>query len=159
MALLNTNVTRLMTLSASVLLAFATTAVGAADGEKTTSVHATPAAAQPAKPATQADKDLEHNMVQGEGFDHPREILKDGKAKKPAVKAAPRNATQRDLDQEHDRLQGDSRPHPREVVGDGKAAKQPATTTAPVKKTQKDLDQEHDRLQGDGAIHPREVIK
>ena len=114
--MLNTNVTRLMTLSASVLLAFAATSASAGDGEKTTSVHATPAAAQPAKPATLRDKDLEHNMVQGEGVDHPREILKDGKAKKPAAKAAPRKATQRDLDLKHDMVQGDGVDHPREII-------------------------------------------
>lgn len=114
--MLTANVTRLMTLSASVLLALAATSASAGDGEKTTSVHATPAAAQPAKPATQRDKDLEHDMVQGEGVDHPREILKDGKAKKPVVKATPRKATQRDLDLKHEMVQGEGVDHPREII-------------------------------------------
>ena len=62
---------------------------------------------------TQRDLDLEHEMVQGEGVDHPRQKVID---KVVVPKSKPAAKTEKDLDHEHERLQSDGVYHPREVI-------------------------------------------
>jgi hypothetical protein len=102
--------------------------------------------------SAQRDKNFEHEMVQSDGVNHPREMA--GKKPMAMKKAAP--ATQKDKDLEHEMLQSDGANHPRETVG---AAKRPTIAKKATPATQKDKDLEHEILQSDGVNHPREVIK
>lgn len=108
--------------------------------------------------STQKDKDFEHELVQSDGVNHPREIVSGpGATKKSPVKKAAA-ATQKDKDFEHALVQSDGVNHPRETVsGNGSAKKSAAKTKAPA--TQKDKDFEHELVQSDGVNHPREVLK
>ena len=143
------SMTRALTLSAAVLLALAGLPA-TADTQKSGTQ---PAASTDAKAAQRA-KDFEHELVQGEGVNHPREIVKDGK---PAPKMAPKptKKTQRDLDLEHEMVQGEGVNHPRQKMTD----KVVAPVSKPAAKTQRDLDHEHEQVQSEGVRHPREVIK
>lgn len=111
----------------------------------------------PKAAAQQRSLDLEHDMVQTDGVNHPRETVKTPGDKKAPQKPATKK-TQRDLDLEHDMVQTDGVNHPRQKVTD-KTAPPASNASAPTRKTQADLDQEHERLQSDGTYHPREVIK
>lgn len=144
---------RALTLSSAVFLALAAALPSsareangsqllAAAGDKTTQ--------------TQKDKDFEHELVQSDGVNHPREKVKDGKAASKAPAAAKK--TQRDLDLEHEMVQTDGVNHPRQKITD-KNVKSPAKPGTPAKKTQRDLDFEHEMVQTEGVNHPREVIK
>ena len=118
----------------------------------------TPAAKTSAEQkAAQRGKDLEHDMVQADGVNHPREIVKKDAAKAPRPAAAPAKKTQRDLDLEHDMVQGEGVRHPRQKVTEKTAPK--AAAPAAAKKTQADLDREHERSLSDGTYHPREQLK
>ena len=140
------NKTPVMILSAAILLA----------------LNGLPATAQTTKPdtsstagakAAQKAKDFEHELVQSDGVNHPREIVKSGaQAPKKVPQAAKK--TQRDLDREHEQVQSDGVNHPREKVTD--KANLPGRE-AP--RTQRDLDRKHEQLQSDGVNHPRELIK
>lgn len=136
------NKTRATILSAAVLLALG--------GLPATAQTKTPTSTE-AKAAQKA-KDFEHELVQSDGVNHTREIVKDSKQAPKAKPAAKK--TQRDLDHEHEQVQSDGVKHPREKVTD----KAKATTKA-TPRTQRDLDREHEQVQSDGVNHPREVIK
>lgn len=147
---------RALTLSSAVFLALAAALPSsaretnggqllAAAGDKTTQM--------------QKDKDFEHELVQSDGVNHPREKVKDGKPVKASPKAASAaKKTQRDLDLEHEMVQTDGVNHPRQKITD-KSARQPAKPGTPAKKTQRDLDLEHEIVQTEGVNHPREVIR
>jgi hypothetical protein len=140
------NTTRAMILSAAVLLALSGLPATAQTKKPETSPTAGTKAAQKAK-------DFEHELVQSDGVNHPREIVKSGaQAPKKVPQAAKK--TQRDLDREHEQVQSDGVNHPREKVTD--KANLPGRE-AP--RTQRDLDRKHEQLQSDGVNHPRELIK
>jgi hypothetical protein len=140
------NTTRAMILSAAVLLALGGLPAAAQTKKPETSPTAGTKAAQKAK-------DFEHELVQSDGVNHPREIVKSGaQAPKKVPQAAKK--TQRDLDREHEQVQSDGVNHPREKVTD--KANLPGRE-AP--RTQRDLDRKHEQLQSDGVNHPRELIK
>ena len=142
-------VIRTLTLSSAALFAFAALPATACAGKD--SAHAQPVS-QTAT-ATQRDKDFEHELVQTDGANHPREAVKTGKVKsKPSV---PAKKAQRDLDFEHELVQTDGVVHPRQKTGDN--VKQPVKRKASAK-TQRELDHEHDQLQSDGVDHPRQMI-
>jgi hypothetical protein len=140
------NTTRAMILSAAVLLALSGLPATAQTKKPETSPTAGTKAAQKAK-------DFEHELVQSDGVNHPREIVKSGaQAPKKVPQAAKK--TQRDLDREHEQVQSDGVNHPRERVTD--KANLPGRE-AP--RTQRDLDRKHEQVQSDGVNHPRELIK
>lgn len=143
------SITRALTLSAAVLLAL----TGLPATAETQQSGTKPAASTDANAAQRA-KDFEHELVQGEGVNHPREIVKDGKAV-PKVVSKPTKKTQRDLDLDHEMVQGEGVNHPRQKLTD----KVTTSRSAPTVKTQRDLDHEHEQVQSDGVNHPREVIK
>ena len=102
------NTTRAMILSAAVLLALSGLPATAQTKKPETSPTAGTKAAQGAK-------DFEHELVQSDGVNHPREIVKSGaQAPKKVPQAAKK--TQRDLDREHEQVQSDGVNHPREVI-------------------------------------------
>lgn len=138
--------TRAMILSTAVLLA-----LGGLPATAQTKKQEASAAAE--AEAAQRAKDFEHELVQSDGVNHPREILKNGK---PAPKKTlqPAKKTQRDLDREHEQFQSDGVNHPREKVTDKPKA---AAKAAPP--TQRDLDHEHEQVQSDGVNHPRQILK
>lgn len=142
--------TRALTLSAAILLALA----GMPAAAETQKSGTQPAAASRDAKAAQRAKDLEHDLLQGEGVNHPREIVKDGKPAPKTVQKATKK-TQRDLDLEHDMVQGEGVNHPRQKITD----KVLEPVRKPAAKAQRDLDHEHDQVQSDGVVHPREVIK
>jgi hypothetical protein len=77
------------------------------------------AASKPGQPRakTQRELDLEHEMLQTDGGNHPREKAGD-KAKRAPQKngSAPPRKTQRELDLEHEIVQSDGVKHPREII-------------------------------------------
>lgn len=103
----------------------------------------------------QRQKDFEHEVVQTDGVNHPRETVKGGKAAPKAVPVA-KKKDQRDLDLEHELVQTDGINHPRRKVTDRNVDSPKAGTAA--KKTQRDLDFEHELVQTGGVNHPRETI-
>ena len=60
--------------------------------------------------------DLEHDMVQTDGVNHPRQKVTDKAAPAASKTSAPTKKTQADLDHEHERLQSDGTYHSREVI-------------------------------------------
>ena len=141
-----TNTTRAMILSAAVLLALSGLPATAQTKKPETSPTAGTKAAQGAK-------DFEHELVQSDGVNHPREIVKSGaQAPKKVPQAAKK--TQRDLDRQHEQVQSDGVNHPRERVTD-----KANLSGRPMPRTQRDLDREHEQVQSDGVNHPRELIK
>lgn len=138
------NKTQATILSAAMLLALG--------GLPATAQTKNPEASSAEAKAAQKAKNFEHELVQSDGVNHPREIVKDSKQAPKAKPAAKK--TQRDLDHEHEQVQSDGVNHPREKVTDKAKA-----TTKPAPRTQRDLDREHEQVQTDGVNHPREVIK
>jgi hypothetical protein len=138
--------TRAIILSAAVLLALG----GLPATAQTTMPETTPTAGTK---AAQKAKDLEHELVQSDGVNHPREIVK---SRAQAPKKAPQAAkkTQRDLDHEHEQVQSDGVNHPLEKV-----TEKAKPSGKPAPRTQRDLDREHEQVKSDGVSHPRELIK
>lgn len=146
---------RALTLSSAVFLALAAPLPSSAS-ETAGSQLRVAAGGKTAQTPTQKDKDFEHELVQSDGVNHPREKVKDGKAASKAPAATKK--TQRDLDLEHEMVQTEGVNHPRQKITD-KNVKSPAKPGTPAKKTQRDLDLEHEMVQSEGVNHPREVIK